>query len=143
MARTQVALNRKDSVPVSMIGEHLKEEEKKSDLDKILSPEIRARAVRVGNEWLIPHPEVLQAIAVATDHLIAVLGVECFEILADGVKVENYSGYRFSAAQGDWACFVQQNNYAAVTFVKDNLRGDGHGYILTATSKVEYTNLSV
>lgn len=123
------------------LGEHLRDEKRKSELDELLPPEIIARSVRVGTEWLIPFPEVLQAIAIATTHLIAVLGVECFEILSDGVKVGNYSGYEFSLLE-DWNHFAQQNNEAAAAFIGENPLPEGHGYILTATSKSEYDDLS-
>jgi hypothetical protein len=119
----------------------LGDEERESELDKLLSPEIIVKSVRIGIEWLIPLPEVLQAIAIATSNLIAVLGVECYEILSDGVKFENYSGYQFSLSE-DWTHFAQLNNEAAAAFIGANPLPEGHGYILTATSKSEYDGLS-
>ncbi len=127
-------MNRSDS------GGRLRDEERKSELDELLPPEIIAKSVKIGNEWLIPLPEVLQAITIATNHLIAVLGVECFEVLSDGVQVGNYSGYEFSLLER-WNHFVHQNNEAAVAFIGENPLPEGHGYIVTATSKTEYDEL--
>lgn len=114
----------------------MRNEERKSELDELLPPGIIARSVRVVTEWLIPLPEVLRAIAIATTHLIAVRGVECFEILSDGVKIGNYSEYEFSLLE-DWNHFAQQNNEAAAAFTSENPLPESHGYVLTATSKSE------
>jgi hypothetical protein len=41
-----------------------------------------------------------RAVGAAPSHLIAVLGVEVFRILNDGLAVVTYSGYGFEV--GDW-----------------------------------------
>lgn len=46
--------------------------------DAIPPPAITAAALRNGNEWVLPLPHAKEAIKLASEHLIAVLGVECF-----------------------------------------------------------------
>ena len=88
---------------------------KSSDLDKLLPSVITDAAVRAGDEWIIPLPEVNQAIHLANKHLIAVLGVESFRILENGFGVEGYTGYAVDF-HGDWPSYVRQNNEAALSF---------------------------
>jgi hypothetical protein len=110
---------------------------KSSDLDELLPSMITDAAVRAGDEWIIPLPEVNQAIHLATKHLIAVLGVESFRILENGFGVEGYTGYAVDF-QGDWATYVRQNNEAALRFIEENQLGEGYGYILTTASEDEF-----
>ena len=42
-----------------------------------------------------------EAIKLASEHLIAVLGVEVFHIEENGLRVETYTGYAFDF-RGDW-----------------------------------------
>jgi hypothetical protein len=65
------------------------------DFDTILSPAIKAAALRNGSEWVLPSPQVEEAIQLASEYLIAVLGVEAFHIQENGLCVENYTGYAF------------------------------------------------
>jgi hypothetical protein len=105
------------------------------DFEKILPGEITHAATRTpaDTEWVIPFPEVEQAIQFASRHLIAVLGVEVFRVLETGLGVENYSGYEFDP-EGDWTAFVTRNNEAALRFIAENVHGTGYGYILTTSS---------
>jgi hypothetical protein len=114
----------------------------KGDFENILPPAITAKATPspAGNELVIPLPEMNQTIHLASDHLIAVLGVESFQILEDGIGLRNYTGYRFEC-DGDWAAYVSQNNEAALRFIHENPVGQGHGYILTAVSEDEFKAL--
>ena len=112
------------------------------DLDGLLPAEILARAVRVGNEWLIPFQEALQAVSTATASEIAVLGRESFQIVSDGFKVLDYSGYQF-LMDGDWPTFVTQNNRAAEHYIIERPIGEGCGYILTSTSRQQFDELPV
>jgi hypothetical protein len=49
-------------------------------LDAILPPSITNTAKRSGNEWVLPLPEAKQAIELASDNGIAILGVESLRI---------------------------------------------------------------
>ena len=97
-------------------------------------------AVRSGQEWVIPFHEVKQAIELAGERLIAVLGVELLRILENGLGVEGYTVYALDF-QGDWPTFVAENNAVALRFIEDNPRGQGYGYILTTTSETEFRHL--
>jgi hypothetical protein len=108
--------------------------------DTTLPSSITAAALRNGNEWVLPLPQVKEAIKLASEHLIAVLGVEVFHIEENGLRVENYTGYAFDFL-GDWPAYVQQNNRAAFQFIEKNELGDGYGYILTTSSEGEFKNL--
>jgi hypothetical protein len=109
--------------------------------DRILPPGIKHISLRSGNEWVIPFPEVEQAVKLASENLIAILGVECFRILPDGgLGTETYSGYEFSLVD-DWQALVRLNNQAALQFIKDNVFKRGYGYILTTTSREEFNHL--
>ena|SRR3984957_14975354 len=110
------------------------------DFDKLLPGEITSGSVRCGNEWLIPSPHITEAINIATEHLIAVLGVEAFRISSHGHHTEGYTGYEFKF-QSDWDAFVSQNNQAAAQYIADHQFGDGYGYILTTTSAEEFSHL--
>jgi len=109
-------------------------------LDNILPSAITAAAWRNGNEWVLPLPQVKEAVKLASEHLIAVLGVEVFHIEENGFRAENYTGYDFDFL-GDWPAYVQQNNRAAFQFIEKNELGTGYGYILTTSSEEEFKNL--
>jgi hypothetical protein len=72
--------------------------------------------------------------------MIAVLGVEVFRILGDGLGVQTYSGYNFKF-EGHWQEYVRLNNAAALDFLVNNRMGEGYGYILTAASEQEFKQL--
>jgi len=110
------------------------------EFGRILPVTITDKAVRSGHEWVIPFLQVKRAINVASEHLIAVLGVESFRILENGLGVEGYTGYAFES-QRDWPSFVRQNNDAALRFIDENQLGEGFGYILTTSSKDEFKSL--
>ena len=59
-------------------------------LDAILPPSVTDTAKRSGNEWVLPLREAKQAIELASDNGIAILGVESFRIEDGGFRVENY-----------------------------------------------------
>ena len=110
------------------------------DFDSILPSSITEAAIRSGNELVIPLAQVREAVRLASEHQIAVLGVECFRVQEDGLLVLGYSGYGFEF-QGDWPTFTEQNNRAALQYIAENELGSGHGYILTTTSKREFKAL--
>jgi hypothetical protein len=107
------------------------------EFDKILPSEITAKATRSGNEWVLPLAEANRAIHLASEHRIAILGVEAFRILDNGLGVENYSGYEFEY-ESEWPAYVRQNNEAALRFIQEHPVGHGHGYILTTVSEIEF-----
>ncbi len=95
------------------------------------------RPCALATQWVIPLTEVNQAIHLATKHLIAVLGVESFRILENGLGTEGYTGYTLDF-QGDWRTYVRQNNEAALRFIEEHQLGEGYGYILTTASENEF-----
>ncbi len=110
------------------------------DFDNVLGAEIRARSRRIGNEWVIPFPEVVEAIDQASNAEIAVLGVDVFELLTDGIRCYGESVYDFRDST-NWRAFVVQNNDAAKQFVAQNTHRSGYGYILTVASHREHQKL--
>jgi hypothetical protein len=111
------------------------------DLEKALPIGITNQAVRFGNELLLPLDETKQAVRIASDVLIAVLGIEVFRILDAGLGVELYSGYEF-ARQEDWRIYVRSNNDAALQYIEEHRFGNGCGYVLTATSEKEFSEMT-
>ena len=108
-------------------------------LEDILSDELKTGAVKSGNELVLPYANALEAIAVATQHQIAVLGLEAFEIRADGLltaDMADASSYiRFTA---DWNAYVATMNAEAERWLKEHRLGANYGYILTAASESEF-----
>ncbi len=110
--------------------------------EDILTPEIKAASVTTKNlEWVIPHPEVLKAVELATEADVAVLGAELFEIVDDGFLVKNYSGYEITD-NGNWKEYVSRCNTAAALWVKEHQIDGKHGFILTAVSEAENLGLA-
>ncbi len=89
---------------------------------------------------MIPLNQAKAAVRIAGENSIAVLGVEVFEILGDGLAVDAYSGYEFFRL-GDWKNFVVLNNAAALRFIEENSGGAGFGYVLTSASEHEFDKL--
>jgi len=109
------------------------------DFEQLLPDEIGDASVRSGEELVLTYAHARRAIDIATKYQVAVLGVECFRILADGLGVEVYSSYGFETDV--WREFVERNNREAILFLDQNSRGDGYGYILTTASQNEFTHL--
>ena len=110
-----------------------------SDFDRML-PEVITHTVKgtsAETESIIPYPEVMKALELASSNLIAVLGVEVFRILDDGLATETYSGYAFDL-EADWAAFVRRNNEEAARFISEHPYETGYGYILTTSSLAEF-----
>jgi hypothetical protein len=110
------------------------------DLEKALPGDIANAAARYGNELVLSLSCAKTAVRVAGENSIAVLGVEVFEILNDGLAVDGYSVYEFFRL-GDWKDFVTLNNAAALRFIEENDRGERFGYVLTSTSEREFDQL--
>jgi hypothetical protein len=119
------------------------------DLEKALPNEIADLAIRSGAELVLPLEQAKWAVRIASQNLIAVLGVEVFRILRDGFSVETYrfgtetySGYEVKF-DGNWQEYVSLNNEAAARFIDENSFGEGYGYILTSTSENELRELGL
>ena len=109
-------------------------------LDSLVPPNLKARAVQLGDEFVYPYPDVLDVIGIANQNRISILGSEFFRIQADGLATMAISGYeiRFS---GEWDAFVRENNELAVTFAEQNRKGGKYGFVLTSTSADEFKQL--
>ena len=108
------------------------------DLENILPDELKKPLAMAGNEHVLPYSEALRAIGVASQHHIAVLGLELFEIRKDGLLTIDYSGYdRDIPVTGDWNTYVAQMNSEAESWIKAHLGEGNHGYILTSASERE------
>ncbi len=109
------------------------------DLTAIVPTNLLDRARRSGNELVFQHPDALEVVSAATEHGVAVLGVEVFQVEA-GLQVEDYSGYEFPCSD-DWQEFVRANNTAALEFICGHSSVEERGYILTAVSEREFRQL--
>lgn len=109
------------------------------DLISIVPAELLDRARLNETEFVFAHPDVLDVIRIATEHAVAILGIEVFEV-KDGLLAQDYSGYEFPSGD-DWRDFVLVNNRAAMEFVRSHPAGEDHGYILTSSSEREFRQL--
>jgi len=91
----------------------------------------------------VPMPQALQAIVIATEHEIAILGLEAFEVKKEGlltVRLADASSYiRFT---GDWKTYVARMNTEAEHWLREHRLGENHGYILTSASEREFASLT-
>ena len=111
-------------------------------LDGILPKDIEKRALAIGNELILPYEDALAAIATATEHHIAVLGFDAGEVDEDGFRVVDYTAYdRDINFTGDWNAYVAAINTKAERWIKAHPLGKNHGYILTATSQEEFSQI--
>src|SRR5439155_25157854 len=94
------------------------------ELLSLVPPQLTAEGVGAGEEMAFPPSAALNLVKIATDHGIAVLGVERFEATADGLRFENGSSYEVVFA-GDWDSFVRLNNANAAQFI-DQPRSEGN-----------------
>ena len=84
------------------------------DLEKVLPDEIVKSTLCPGNEFLLPYAEASRAVGIATDYVIAVLGIEAFEVKKDGlytVDISDASSYIHFT--GDWLAYVVALNAEA------------------------------
>ena len=108
--------------------------------EKYLPLEILEKSVKTGNEYAIPYPEVLEAVQIATSKEIAILGVETFSVVEDGIRCDRFSGYNFALGE-DWISFVKANNDQALQEIAQAGHHTASRFILTTTSKSEYEEL--
>jgi hypothetical protein len=120
-------------------------------LESILPNGITARAIILGSEPLsglqtelvLPYVEALAAVMIATEHKIAILGLEAHEVKKEGlftVGLADASAYIRYA--GDWQTYVDKMNAEAEAWLKLHRLGENHGYILTSASETEFTSLT-
>ncbi len=55
------------------------------DLQRVLPDEVKRRTLWPGNGLVLPYVEALRAISIATEHQIAVLGFEAFDVEESGL----------------------------------------------------------
>ena len=110
------------------------------ELDRLLPEEMKGRALAIGNELIVPYEDALAAIAIATQHNIAVLGFESGEVQDNGFQVLGYNGYDYKF-QEDWKGYVLWNNNAAELWIRANRLGQNHGYIITSVSEREFCRM--
>jgi hypothetical protein len=108
------------------------------ELECILPDELKNAAVESGKELLLPYVAALAAITVASNHQIAILGIEAFEIRNDGLRTVNYSDPSASIPfTGDWKAYVENMNAESERWLAEHPFGENHGYILTSASERE------
>jgi hypothetical protein len=100
----------------------------------------------LGDELTFSFPEVLQVINLCTEHEIAVLGLEIFQVLPQGYATKRLSGYDQQMNKGPenvagWPEYVARSNRLAEEFVRSNPTGDDHVYILTTSSWGEFCEI--
>jgi hypothetical protein len=115
-----------------------------SELDRILPEDVKMRALAIGNELILPYEDALTAIATATEHRMAVLGLDSGEVVDDGFRVVGCTGYdRDIDFTGDWNVYVAAINAEAERWIKEHRLGKNHGYTLTSTSQEEFSGMKL
>lgn len=136
------AFERSERVRAESRTGHVKTSGMVGDLDRILLDEIKKRAVKIGNELTLSYEDALAAVAFATEHQIAVLGFDSGEIVEDGFRVVDYSGYDRDFKTGeDWNAYVVATNTEADRWIKEHPLGRNHGYVLISSSQEEFLRL--
>jgi hypothetical protein len=108
------------------------------ELEGILSDELKNGALASGNELVLPYAQALAAIMIATNHQIAVLGLEAFQVEKDGLRtLQLADGSSYVPFAGDWGEYVARLNAEAERWLKEHRLGENHGYILTSASERE------
>lgn len=112
-------------------------------------PEVASKAVGAmsDGELTFAFPEVLDVIRLCYAKQIAVLGVELFKVLENGLyQTEKLTDYdlrmKQDPTQQEWPEYVRTNNARAEEFVRQNQAGDDHVYVLTTSSWRELGQLN-
>lgn len=72
-------------------------------LKEILSHELKKSAIPFGDELVLPFAEASAAVLIATEHEVAVLGVDAFEVRPDGLAtIALFDASSNNAFTGDW-----------------------------------------
>jgi len=112
------------------------------ELERLLPDHLKSGAVSSGHELALPYAEALRAIGIATEHQIAILGLEAFQVQKEGLLTVDYTGYdRDIPFTGDWKAYVAAMNAEAERWIKEHRLGENHGYILSSTSQKEFASL--
>jgi hypothetical protein len=108
------------------------------ELECVLPDELKNGALASGNELVLPYAEALAAIVIATNHQIAVLGLDAFEVQKDGLRtIYLADASRYILFAGNWGAYVANLNAEAERWLKEHRLGENHGYILTSASERE------
>jgi hypothetical protein len=112
-------------------------------LEDVLPEELKRNVLfRSGDELVLLYAQALQAVAIATENNIAILGVDAFEVRKDGlwtVNMDDASG-RIDFT-GDWTAYVAKMNSEADRWIRENPLGENFGYIITSASESEFARL--
>ncbi len=116
------------------------------DLEKILPDELKNgnETLWFGNEVVLPYAAAVKAVEIATEHQIAILGFEAFEIEREGwvkprlLTIDLADPSKSVHFTGDWPLYVATINAESERWIKAHHYGEGHGYILTSASKREF-----
>lgn len=114
------------------------------ELDRLLPDDLNDLSIRCGGEFVLPYAQTLRAIRVATEHRIAILGLEAFEVQKEGLlTVGMADASSYIPFKGDWGAYVVALNDEAERWVRTHRLGENHGYILTSASQKEFLSLKV
>src|ERR1700738_5480633 len=119
-------------------------------LESVLPEDVKNRALTLRNDSASPHPELvlpfaeaLRAIEIASEHQIAVLGLDAFEARTDGLLTVGLAdASRYIRFTGDWKAYVAKMNAEAERWIREHPLGENHGYILTDASQDEFATPS-
>jgi hypothetical protein len=113
-----------------------------SELERLLPDQLKNAAVFSGDELVLPYTEALSAVRIATQHHIAILGLEALEVGKEGLltvglaDASNYITYT-----DNWVDYVTRMNAEAEHWLSGHRPGENHGYILTSASEKEFGSL--
>jgi hypothetical protein len=118
-------------------------------LESILPEDLTKHALTLQSDSWSPHPELvlpfvdaLRAIEIASEHQIAVLGLDAFEVRTDGLLTVGLAdASRYIRFTGDWKAYVAKMNAEAKRWIREHPLGENHGYILTSASRDEFARL--
>jgi hypothetical protein len=118
-------------------------------LENVLPEDVKNRVFRLLADSTSPHPELvlpfadaLRAIEIASEHQIAVLGLEAFEVRKNGVLTVGLAdASRYIGFTSDWKAYVGKMNPEAERWIREHPLGENHGYILTSASQDEFARL--
>jgi len=120
-----------------------------SVLKSVLPDDLKRHALTLGNDFasprtelVLPYAEALRAIAIASEHEIAVLGLEAFEVQREGLLAADLAdASAYVPFEGDWGTYVAKMNAEAELWLREHRLGENYGYILSSTLKKEFASL--
>jgi hypothetical protein len=112
------------------------------DFEDVLPGHLKVNAVPCGRELVLPYTSALEAIRIATERTIAVLGVEALEVNDEGlVTVDMADASRYIPYTGNWGKYVSKMNAEAERWIRGHRLDENHGYILASASQREFGSL--